>query len=327
MLRKKINKFVKRWPIVKSSALLADDLLSGVRMATGQISSNSGATHAKFSEEESVDYIEEVFTDYKKYGLLEQFSGKAAEIGPGDNAGVALLMRLDGCTQVDLIDRYFTNRNVEQQTKIYQALERRHALLGFKSHDSCQEQEFPGISWKIGHPAELYFQNCAENQGQIYDYIVSRAVLEHLFNPLVALQHMVACLKPGGRMLHKIDLRDHGMFTPEHHELTFLEIPSSFYRLMTYNSGRPNRILVNHYQKTLTAMKDAGLIDYTLLVSSLVNVGNIDPHQLFTEIDKCQQERALTFVEKHRQNFTKEFSQVSSQDLAISGIFLVITRK
>ncbi len=326
MLRKKINKFVKRWPIVKSSALLADDLLSGVRMATGQISSNSGATHAKFSEEESVDYIEEVFSDYKKYGLLERFSGVAAEVGPGDNAGVALLMRKDGCTQVDLIDRYFTNRNVEQQTKIYQALERRHALLSFKSQDSWHEQ-LPGISWKIGHPAELYFQNCAQNQGQIYDYIVSRAVLEHLFNPITALQYMVACLKPGGQMLHKIDLRDHGMFTPEHHELTFLEIPKYFYRLMTHNSGRPNRVLVNHYRKALTEMKDAGLIDYTLLVSSLVNVGNIDPHQLFTDIDKHQQDLALSSVEKHRQNFHKEFSRVSNEDLAISGIFLVITRK
>jgi hypothetical protein len=45
------------------------------------------------STAKSVGYIEEVFTDYKKYGNIEKFFGVAAEIGPGDNAGVALLMK------------------------------------------------------------------------------------------------------------------------------------------------------------------------------------------------------------------------------------------
>lgn len=241
MIKQKIRKLINRWPLLKAARFVVNDLKQSFRLTSGQIESDSGATHSTLSEEESVRYIEEVFNDYKQVGFIDKFHGVAAELGPGDNAGVALLMRHDGCEQIDLIDRYFSIRNVEQQSRIYESLAQRYVIDAFRLKESWDDQALAGITWKIGQSAEVYFGKCTQNLDKIYDFIVSRAVLEHLYNPLDALQHMVACLKPGGKMLHKIDFRDHGMFTPTHHELTFLQIPSPIYRLMVRNSGRPNR--------------------------------------------------------------------------------------
>lgn len=327
MLKENVKSLLNYSPLLKASALVAHDFIYGIRLSSGNLDTESGATHASLSEEESVSYIEEVFTDYKKYGSLDKFSGVSAELGPGDNAGVALLMRCDGCDRVDLVDRYFSRRNPEQQIRIYQALAQKYELYNFISQDLWDDQGLAGINWKIGQAAEVYFRKCAQEKGEVYDFIVSRAVLEHLYNPLDALRDMVACLKPGGRMFHKVDLRDHGMFTPKHHELTFLEIPSSIYRLMVHNTGRPNRILVHRYREVLEQMKINGMIDYLLLVTRIAGFGDITPHQRLEDIDRDKRRQGVEFVEEHRQKFSREFCSVNSTDLAIAGIFLVVTKK
>ncbi|MBE9167998.1 methyltransferase domain-containing protein [Pleurocapsales cyanobacterium LEGE 06147] len=327
LIKQKAKTLLNTFPPARVAKCIVDDSIQGLRLSLGQIDTNCGSTHSTRSTAESVAYIEEVFTDYKKYGNIEKFFGVAAEIGPGDNAGVALLMRQDGCTQVDLIDRYFSARNSQQQSKIYEALARRYELDRLHTKDYWDEQALANISWKIGQAAEKYFERCARERGQVYDFIVSRAVLEHLYDPLETLHQMVACLKPGGRMLHKIDFRDHGMFTPTHHELLFLQIPDFIYPLMVRNSGRPNRILVHRYRDVLESIKKSGLIDYSILITNLVNVGEILPHQVFTDIDIDKRRKAINFVEKHRRKLAGEFLHVDSQDLAIAGIFLIVTKK
>lgn len=322
MIKQKLKSFLSSNPSMKTTAFIADDLWQGLCMKMGKIDSDSGTIHSTYSTEESIKYIEEVFNDYKIYGEFEKFYGVAAEIGPGDNAGVALLMRRDGCQQVDMIDRYYSRRNPEQQKEIYESLANKYMLDDLKTQDLWDETQIVGVTWNIGKSAELYFENCAQEKGQRYDFIVSRAVLEHLYNPLDALQNMVTCLKPGGRMLHKIDFRDHGMFTPENQELTFLEIPSSIYPWLGKNSGRPNRILIHRYREILENMKNKGLIDYSLLITHLVGSGDINPHTVWENIDHDKQNQAISFVEKYKHRFADEFINVSNKDLAVSGVFL-----
>lgn len=325
-IKQKVKDFLTNFPSAKAAVYIAEDFIQGMRLASGRIGTDSGATHATFSELESLSYIEEVFTDYKKYGGVEKFFGRAAEVGPGDNAGVALLMRSDGCTQVDLVDRYFSYRNPEQQSRIYEALAQKYKLHSLQNKDRWDEQALAGITWKIGQAAEDYFRECTQEQNQVYDFILSRAVMEHLYNPLDALRAMISCLKPGGRMFHKIDFRDHGMFTPRHHELTFLQIASSIYPLMVRNSGRPNRILLHRYRDVLESTKKSGLIDYSISVTNLVSIGSITPHQTFENITLDKRQQAISFVEKHRKEFAKEFDHVDNQDLAVAGIFLKVTK-
>jgi SAM-dependent methyltransferase len=325
-VKQQIKTLMNTFPSVKIAAFVADDFLHGLRLISGPIGTDSGSTHATLSATESLSYIEEVFTDYKKYGGLEKFFGRVAEIGPGDSAGVALLMRGDGCTQIDLVDRYLSHRNPEQQSRIYEALAQKYKLDSLKTKDFWDERALAGITWRIGQASEIYFSKCAQEQGEIYDFIVSRAVLEHLYDPLSALQDMVACVKPGGRMFHKIDFRDHNMFSQTHHELTFLEVPSSIYPLMVRNSGRPNRILLHRYRTILESMKNSGLIDYSILVTRLVSVGEITPHEIFENIPIDKRQQAINFVEEHRKKFAMEFRDIDNQDLAISGIFLTVTK-
>ncbi|MBW4512546.1 MAG: class I SAM-dependent methyltransferase [Scytonematopsis contorta HA4267-MV1] len=319
--------FLKSIPGVGVILYIIDDFLHGIRTLIGTNVSISGSTHVQFSPEESVAYIEEVFDSYKKYGKFDKFFGRVAEVGPGDNAGVAMLIRKDGSTQVDLIDRFLSYRNPQQQKEIYEALAQKYNLEHLRAKNEWGEQALDSITWKVGQASEEYFKDCAQKQGEVYDFIISRAVLEHLYDPLSALRSMTNCLKPNGLLLHKVDFRDHGMFSALSHELTFLQVPGNVYPLMVKNSARPNRILIHLYREVLDSMKRDGLIDYSILVTNLVDVGNINPHKLFDDIDLDKQHKSIKFVEKHRHKFAKEFKNVDSKDLAVSGIFLVVTKK
>jgi len=320
---------LKHFPAAKISAYIVDDFIKGSKMSFGQVlGSASGSAHSRTqSEVESVTYIENILADYKKIGGIEKFSGTVAELGPGDSAGVAMLLRGEGCSQIDLIDRYYSDRNLEQQDKIYQLLANKYNLNHLKTTNRWDEKAIAGISWKIGEAAEDYFANCAQTGDKSYDYIVSCAVLEHLYNPLDCIIQMVKCLKPGGQMFHFIDFRDHEMFTPVKHELYYLQIPTSTYVFATQNSGRPNRILTHRYRDILESLKQQELIDYSIIVQNLVDVGAIDDPQKFSDIDPDKTKQAINFVDQHRHKFASEFADVDASDLAISGIFLKVIKK
>ena len=326
MMRRVAKTLWNRWPLVKAAILVLDDLRWGIRLRRGQIDTDSGATHASLPDTESVRYIEEVFAAYKEYGKIDTFVGSVAEVGPGDNAGVAMLMRRDGCRQVDLVDRFASRREHAKQQQIYDALSAKYQLEWLRNGRSWNDRELAGIVPKIGQSAEQHFKACVGNQRLKYDVIVSRSVLEHLYDPLGALEHMALSLKPGGRMVHKIDLRDHGLFTPQHHELTFLRFPHRLYQLMTRNSGRPNRILFHRYREVCERLRSQLHIEYAVYVTRLTGIGDIVPHQLYEDIPAVIWKRAAEHVDQYRAKCSSEFQSVDSRDLAIAGIFLVMTR-
>jgi SAM-dependent methyltransferase len=313
------------WPAAKALAYVADDLGRGLRQRLGRIGSESGSTHRALAVEESVGYVEAVFADYMTYGGLDHLGGTAAEVGPGDNAGVGLLLRAAGCASVELIDRFRSYRSPEQQRRIYQALADRHEVPG-PPDGGWDDSRLPGVVWRLGSSAEEYFAQQARDGGRRYDLIVSRAALEHLYDPLGALRSMAACLCPGGRMLHKIDFRDHGMFTPAHPELTFLRYPGPVYRQMTQRSGRPNRVLLHRYRALARELAGPAGLYTTILVTSLVGEGEITPHVPFAELPAAALRRAVQQVDAGRRHFAAEFAGVSSADLAVTGIFWVGTR-
>lgn len=293
------------------------------RLAMGRIGTDMGSAHSERSVDQSIDYIEEVYGDYKRYGGVDCFRGRVAEIGPGDSAGVALLMRRYGCDRVDLIDRFLSRYDPTQQATIYESLSGRHQLESLRIGTCWNGRALSGVTWRNGESSEQYFKNCAREEPGSYDFIVSRAVLEHLEDPLECLRDMISCLRPGGRALHKIDLRDHGMFSIWHDELTWLEIPGFLWSWMTSCSGHPNRILSHRYRDVLEPMRCAGSIDYSMLITSLAGVGEIAPHRLFRDVGAVAWGRALALVERRRHAFAPEFRDVPSEDLATTGIFLV----
>ncbi len=322
----RLRGLLARWPWIRAVQLVVDDLWWGIRLWIGRIDTDSGTTHERLTLDESMRYIEGVMSDYKRYGRLANFRGVVAEVGPGDNSGVALLMRGEGCDRVDLIDRYESRRDPAKHHRIYEALSEKYNLSRFRRGCRWNDQDLEGITQKVGHSAEAYFRECSRSAEPVYDLIVSRAVMQHLFDPLGAMEAMIACLKPGGQMIHKIDLRDLNMFTPQKHELTFLGFPHVVYRCMTHNSGRPNRVLFHRYRDVLEQLKAQRLIDYDVFITRLVGIGDLIPHLRPVEISAEMWDHAERVVENCRQHFAREFVAVESRDLAVSGVFLVATR-
>lgn len=296
---------------------LGSDAWWRLRHHRGAIDSDSGVLHGGLDVSQSLDYIGLVFDDYKRYAGVDTFRGRVAELGPGDNCGVALLFLAGGCESVDLADRFYTRRNAALQAHVYRALGDRVPAVGRLLRDARLEDEatFPGVTRWHGPAAagETFFE------GRAYDCIVSRAVLEHLYDPLEALRRMAIALRPGGVMLHKVDLRDHGMFSTAFDELKFLQAPAWLHRAMTGACGRPNRVLVHRYRQCL----DGTGLSYGILVTCLAGVGDVVPHLPYEEIPAGLRERACAHVRNARSHMAPEFARVSDEDLSVTGIFIV----
>lgn len=306
---------------VRCSYYLLDDYLNKFRSWKGVVKTNSGTTHIEKEVDESIAYIREVFNDYKYYAGVERFYGRVAEVGPGDNSGVAMLFIEDGCESVDLADRFYSARNAFRQENIYKELLTLCPMANAKL-SSCKlsdEETFTCISRHYGNnaSAEQFFFNNGS-----YDFIVSRAVFEHTYDPLMAISRILTALRPGGMLLHKIDLRDHGMFSSHFHELKFLEVPEFIYRRMTRFSGRPNRILVDSYRNLMDKLD----VDHKILVTRLAGVGEISPHIQYDEIPESVREDSIQYVRSVRKYFASSLSHMTDADLSVTGIFLVGTR-
>jgi hypothetical protein len=122
-------------------------------------------------------------------------------------------------------------------------------------------------------------------------------------------------------MIHKIDFRDHGMFSDHgFHPLTFLTIPESIYRLMTVDSGRPNRRLLPYYR-----YKMATLGYKTQILITHVVGGDVDivPHKesLIRGVDYS--DATLALLNTIRPKLRTQFRNMSDEDFLVSGIFLI----
>ena len=263
--------------------------------------------------EASVAYVERVYRDYLTYGETPRLFGTVAEIGPGDNFGVAVLALADGAQAVHAIDRYYSKRDPEAQARIYEEICRRRDAAHLFSGPPG-EATLRGLVYRAGDPAETYFRNC----GEAYDFIISRAVMEHLYDPLEALDHMAGALRPGGRLIHRIDLRDHEMFAG-HHPLTFLTIPSVAYERMVAASGRPNRVMLPGYRAWLERCGLPG----SLKVTRLIGVASEFGPSPWDELPEDARVSALAAVARIRPRLREPFRSMASEDLAVSGCVLV----
>ncbi len=311
-IEQRLNLFCKGAPFILRN------VVKRLMFRFGNITTQSGTYHSQATLEESVAYIRQVFSDYKHYGGIERFYGKVAEVGTGDSCGVGILFLSDGCEQVDLIDKYYSTRHKQHQDNIIKALiESSAGVIRTTPYNGLiGEEHIEGLSRFYGSQAssEQFFTDHRK-----YDFIVSRAVFEHVDHPEQSLIRMIDALNPHGMLLHKVDLRDHGLFTPQRHELTFLQVPQWYYRLMTHGSGKPNRVLMHRYQHIL---EQSGL-DYTFFVTRLVGVGDIIPHKPWEGIDKTLRDKSLHIIKKMKPSFAKEFQLCDERFLAISGFFMI----
>jgi SAM-dependent methyltransferase len=317
-----IREFVKRRFGLRCAYYLVENEWVKLRGHAGDIETDSGTAHAGKSTDSSMDYIEEVFNDYKHYSGVSHFTGRVAEVGPGDSCGVGLMFLADGCESVDLVDRFYSKRDASQHAAIYRALFERYArgLARLGDFDVNDETTFDGLRRYYGESAaaETFF-----TEPDRYSFIVSRAVLEHVYDPRRAIERMAAALRHDGMLLHKVDFSDHSMFSDCAHELKFLEVPDFLYSRFTRDRGRPNRVLINTYRQVLSQV----IPDHRLFVTRLAGVGEIAPHLPYEQIDRVRRNKAVDYVRSVRSKFCKSLRAISDEDLSVAGIFLTARKR
>lgn len=298
------------------------------RFASGHIETSHGSSHSGKSLNESLDYIEEQFNDYLKYGQLqaEQLPGKRVlELGFGDNVGVALRFLAAGAAHVVCVDKFHSKRDVTREREIYAALRDRSSDDEKARFDEAIQiaDDIKFNENKLSCINGLDLQAAAEKlfkQDEIFDLIISRAVFEEIYEPEGVLSAADKLLAPGGFMVHKIDLSDYGIFADSGmHPLTFLTIPGTIYRLMASDSGIPNRKLVGYYRDQ---MRELGY-DAKFLVTSIVGHGSIVPHKELVELDDAYLSLALPAINDIRPRLAQEYRSMPDDELMVSGIFLV----
>jgi hypothetical protein len=113
------------------------------------------------------------------------------------------------------------------------------------------------------------------------------------------------------------------MFTPEHHDLKFLEIPEFVYWAMTHHSGLPNRILIDQYRQC--AYRLSG--DCQFLITHLAYAGPVEPHVHFEKIPQNLFEAAFAGLKKHKKDLASPFQKTHDSDLIVSGFFLILKKQ
>ncbi|HEY6351168.1 MAG TPA: methyltransferase domain-containing protein [Candidatus Angelobacter sp.] len=293
-------------------------LCAGASAVTGR--TMSGAAHAERNEQQALEYITSVFSKYKAAAGVTRFYGRVAEIGPGDSCGVGLMFLADGCSQVDLVDRFFSKRVEQQQQAINRLMvERMPQLIHSLKNGNFSETSFKNLARHYGPSAaaETFF-----NANRGYDFIVSCAVMEHVYDPLRSISAAASALNPGGMMLHQVDCRDHGQFSEHFHELKFLEIPERMYAPLRWGGG-PNRVRLTSYLKLLKEQR----VEHSVYITSLAGVTEEIPPQTPLElVSKPLLDASRAFVSSVRGRLGKPFRDLPDEDLMISS-FMLVARK
>ena len=220
------------------------------------------------------------------------------------------------------MDRFPTHRDPAQQRRIYEAVierldpgerERAREVVGA---DGGYEFDDARLQVIEGLPIE----EAAERlEAGSFDLAVSRAVMEHVGDIETAYRTMDGLLRPGGKMAHKVDLSDHGLFTPGgHHPLTFLTIPDRAYRWMGGDAGLPNRRPRGDHEAALAATGYAPEVLVTHLIDGLEEIEPHVPDPAPNRLDA-----AGTLVEGIRAQLLPRYRERSAEELATSGIFLI----
>ena len=302
------------------------------RFSAGKIDSISGSTHMGRPTETSVAYINRQFDDYIRYGKItpEFLAGKhILEGGPGDNLGVGLLFLAHGAARVEAMDKFYAKQDGEQQRAIYLKLREQLNDEQKRRYDAAvdlgKEVKFNEALLKPSYGSGM------EEFGDVFeansfDLVVSRGVVQEIFDTERVFRGIHKVLRPGGLQMHKIDLRDYGTFSSNgHHPLTFLTLSDSVYAMMAKNSDRPSRKTIDYYRRL---MKEYGY-QADLFVSTIIEWGypkppkELNPHKTQIVLGTDYTQAELDMVRKIRPKLAPQFASLPDEDLIATGVFLV----
>lgn len=223
-----------------------------------QLTGQTGRGAGEVRLDEVSDYFETCLDDYfAQLGIALTdrtafLSGKRIlEYGPGDVPGVAILMIAHGAEQVVCVDRFpmvrMSPKNIEIAKIMLARLPeplRNRAEACFRQSGHPESGLNPDLITYLVRPSGL-----SGLTGEI-DMVISRAVLEHVNDLPATFRDMEAALRPGGIVVHQVDLKSHGLHRDN--PLDFLNWPNWLWSLMYSAKGVPNRLRANAYRDAVT---------------------------------------------------------------------------
>jgi SAM-dependent methyltransferase len=288
---------------------------------------DSGKRHHKSKVTESVAYISHVYREYFEYSTISQqelAEKEVLEIGPGDNAGVSLLLFAYGAARVTAVDRFTSGYAQQRQIPIYWALRDTlpsHCRERFDSAIASWQHPFTlaegAVAFSDDLPLETLLSAHPEWRER-FDLVLSRSVLEHTRNPLRAAISLRALCAPGARMVHEICLYNHKIL-PKHGPMGFLRPHEKIWSLMSRHTGLPNRARWSAWQRALTS---AGFEVTACWINRTIE-GRLKPPVPLNQWVLDGASRAT--ILKQRPHLALPFRSCSPDDLAIMGVIVTAT--
>jgi hypothetical protein len=298
---------------------------AGVRASMGNIR-EKGFARGDTEAAQVVSYAQGVFDDYVQYGRLSTETLRDAhvlEIGPGDTLAVAALFLAFGAARVDCLDRFQVAGDDDVVDAVLSLLRGRYGatLAGLESLDPAAQSSQSPIRLRYGALEDA--ARVLDPEG--YEIVVSRAVLEHVYDPEAALAVLDGSLALGGASVHKVDLRDHGVFSGGgQHPLTFLTVPQRTWRMMSQHTGLPNRLRIDWYLRVFDSMG----YDVDVFVTHVVGREEpLVPHVPLDAFDESQYVDALDQVNSIRERLVPPFSALDQRWLVIDGFFVAACKR
>jgi SAM-dependent methyltransferase len=321
-MKRQLQAARERWTALQTGHYL----LTQVAYRIGLRRHQSGAVHGGWGVDRTLAYVHEVFDDYLHYGEVavgDLMGMRILEIGPGANLGVALLFAAHGARQVVCVDRFESDRSDELNRALYAAIVGSLTGEARARAAACLDGSGmvrPGtITCHFGQPVERID---AAFDASSFDLIVSRAVLEHVYSPEQAWRSMDYVLRPGGRMLHKVDFRCHSFY--EHkHPLHFLTVPDWLWGLVSAPDPTLNRARLSRY----TALVAKYHYDEATYITHVTGQdAEVKPHIRWARHGWHATPDQVRMIEAIRPDLAVPFRSATVEDLVVNGAFVIATK-
>lgn len=196
----------------------------------------------------------------RQFEVLRQHSGEnglrdlsVLEIGPGDVVPIGLLAIGAGAAKYHAVDRFFGDIAGVFAKNLYRE------LADAAPADVKQTWRQRGVDpdqypWTgSGELIQLIARPLEEVSREIagVDVVFSYNVLEHITDVDACFQNLWQVVRPGGRMVHRVDFGPHGYWLRPPNPLEFLSVPRLLWHGMGSNRGTPNRVRFGEMMRSL----------------------------------------------------------------------------
>lgn len=319
--------FAKRnkWFVIASNVGL--DSLRRFGFVSEQIGQNGVISLPESQIPAELKKIQDIYGQYLHYSGWSPtaVAGKRVlELGPGFTIGVPLMFAADGASFVAGLDKFVRLQDgpffIALYTRMREALSNEQKAA-FDRTIRLQ----PKFSLNPQFATYIDHKELTDSLQQLgpgsFDMIVSNAVIEEIYDPTPVFYAQGELLRPGGVMVHRVDLRDYGMFSKYgFHALEFLTVPDWIYRRMVEGSGQPNRRLIDYYREVGARMGYETEIYATKVLGSEIDLPE-PRRELRPGIDYSEQQ--LKMIAEIRPRLLERYRKLSDADLLVASMVFV----